>query len=153
MDYYSWEFLIWAISLGAMSAFSLPIGSLVPIPQLKCQVVQKKNLMPIPASRSKSVSGVRFKTGTSSKKAPKETFSKRYSIPNGRRHTNCRPTSSREFKSLGQNCIIRFHLTQRLLSPVRLLQNINSDHTLWQIHTWLLRSPGLHHRGLWRCPK
>ena len=29
MEHYSWEFLIWATSLGALSAFSLPIGSLV----------------------------------------------------------------------------------------------------------------------------
>ncbi len=29
MDYLSWEFLIWATSLGALSAVSLPMGSLV----------------------------------------------------------------------------------------------------------------------------
>jgi len=29
MDYYSWKFLIWATSLGALSAVSLPMGSLV----------------------------------------------------------------------------------------------------------------------------
>lgn len=29
MDYFSWKFLIWATSLGALSAVSLPMGSLV----------------------------------------------------------------------------------------------------------------------------
>ena len=29
MDYFSWQFIIWATALGALSAVSLPMGSLV----------------------------------------------------------------------------------------------------------------------------
>jgi len=29
MEYFSWKYLIWAMSLGALSSVSLPIGSLV----------------------------------------------------------------------------------------------------------------------------